>query len=531
MTVGSRTLLWVTRWRERAGLNGVWRWVYEIALVLLVTVAATIAAAVTDWYPSMPWLVAVTTPILMVLRLTSPLPAYVAAALVGLGTGGPSGLLLVVLSASLGYRLARWWQVAAGLVLAWVCFVGSIVWTDPLGVDLVVMYSALFVLMAALPAGVARLVRRRRVLLAALHHRNVQLHREQSEVARRAQTRERARIARDLHDSLGHKLTLISLYAGMLRTADDDGRSEAADLVRQTSSAAMTELRQILGILGQDDSQSTVRPLTGLDDLATQARASGAEVEIVREGESRPLAALTEHAAYRVIQEGLTNALRHAQGGAIVLSLRYEPDALVAGVTNTVGRRVVRATSGQGLLGLTERVRVAGGMLYHGSTLDGGFRLAATLPYPGDERAAPTAAHRPPPAAEPEADFAVLMERDRRRSRLVLAATALSVAGCLVLCVAGIWLMTALVIVDRDTYDAVRIGQSEAEVRDLLPDADVAVAEVVGGRDVPGAVCVDYHASILDRHDTDADLGQTLYRFCFRDGVLVDKQIFQEQPS
>ncbi|TBL40317.1 hypothetical protein EYA84_07180 [Verrucosispora sp. SN26_14.1] len=123
------------------------------------------------------------------------------------------------------------------------------------------------------------------------------------------------------------------------------------------------------------------------------------------------------------------------------------------------------------------------------------------------------------------------MERDRRRSRLVLAATALSVAGCLVLCVAGIWLMTALVIVDRDTYDAVRIGQSEAEVRDLLPDADVAVAEVVGGRDVPGAVCVDYHASILDRHDTDADLGQTLYRFCFRDGVLVDKQIFQEQPS
>ncbi|MER5458608.1 histidine kinase [Micromonospora sp. NPDC002389] len=531
MTVGSHPWRWVARWRERAGLSGVWRWVYEISLVLLVTVAATFPAATADWYPLMPWLVGATTPILMVLRLTNPLPAYVAAALVGLGTGGQSSLLLVVLSASLGYRVARWWQVAAGLSLAWACYVGSIAWTDPLDVELVVVYSALFVLCAALPAGVARLVRRRRVLLAAMHHRNVQLHSQQSEVARQAQTRERARIARDLHDSLGHKLTLISLYAGMLRTADDDGRSEAADLVRQTSSAAMTELRQILGILGQDDSQSAVRPLTGLDELAAQARASGAEVEIVRAGEPRPLAALTEHAAYRVIQEGLTNALRHAQGGAIVLSLRYEPDALVAGVTNTVGQRVVRATSGQGLLGLTERVRVAGGMLYHGSTPDGGFRLAATLPYPGDERAVPTAEHRPPPAAEPEADFAALMDRDRRRSRLVLAATALSVAGCLVLCAAGVWLMMALVIVDRDTYDAVRVGQPEAEVRERLPDPDAAVTGAVGGRDVPGAVCLDYQASILDRHDTDVDLGQTLYRFCFRDGVLVDKQTFQEQPS
>lgn len=517
------TIQWPARWREQAAQVGPWRLVYEICLVVLVSAAATIAAALAGWHPLVPWLVGLSTPILMVLRLTNPFAAYVAAALVGLATGGQNSLMLAVLSASVSYRLARWWQVTAALAIAWVSYLLAIYWVEPLTVELAVAVSALFMLLAVLPAGAARLLRRRRRLLTALHQRNMQLHSQQGEVARQAQSRERARIARDLHDSLGHKLTLISLYAGMLRTADDDQRSEAADLVRQTSSAAMTELRQILGILAQDDSQSSVRPLTGLDELAEQARASGAEVEVVRQGQPQSLAALTEHAAYRVIQEGLTNALRHAQGGAIVLLLRYEPDALVAAVTNTAGQRITRTTSQQGLLGLAERVRIANGILYHGPTPDGGFRLAATLPYLGDEPA--TAEHRPP--ANAGADFAGLIERHQRRSRLVLVVTTLSVAAFLVLCVVGAWLVAALVVVDRETYDAIRVGQPEAEVRALLPDVDVAVTDAVGGRTVPGATCVDYDSSILDEFGS--GVGPTIYRFCFRDGTLVDKQAFQEQ--
>ncbi|MDR7277434.1 sensor histidine kinase [Catenuloplanes atrovinosus] len=494
---------------------GGWRLAYEAGLTALVTAVVLVAAVTEPVHPLAPWLEVATAPVLVLSRLRYPLPAYLAAALVGLATGGPNTFLLVVLSASLAYRAASTWQVAAGLAGGWAAFVGAVQWWEgPLDPATLVTTSALFALFALIPAGVARAVRRRRVLLDAMHRRNVQLHSQQEEVARAARARERTRIARDLHDSLGHKLTLISLYAGMRRPADDD---ETAELLRETSAAAMTELRQILGLLGQDDEQPSVRSLDGLDELARGARSSGAEIEIIREGTARPLTPLIEHAAYRVIQEGVTNALRHAHGGRIVVSLRYEPDALVAGVTNTAGRRVVRQTSGQGLLGLAERVRVARGMLYHGPTPDGGFRLAATLPYPSSP---PTAGVPPGP------DFAELVERDRRRSRLTLAATAVGIAAVLALCCAGMWLSMAVVVVDRETYDAVRVGQAEREVRDLLPDADAAVTDATGGRAVPGADCVDYRASLLD-----ADGADRVYRFCFRDGVLVDKQEFLDRET
>ncbi|HWS38789.1 MAG TPA: histidine kinase [Actinoplanes sp.] len=485
---------------------GAWRLAYEGCLIVLVTVAATVAAVAADWYPFLPWLVGVTTPALMLFRLVHPLGAYVAAALIGLGTGGQSMAVTVVLSASLSYRAARVWQVLAGLAAGWVCFVLSLLWDTPLTFEWIVLMSALFALLACLPAGVARLVRRRRTLLAAMHSRNVQLHSGQAEAARQAQLRERARIARDLHDSLGHKLTLISLYAGMARGAE-------ADLIRQTSSTAMTELRQILGLLGQDGDQPSVRPLSGVDDLAEQARASGARVEVVREGEPPALSAMTEHAAYRVLQEGLTNALRHAHGGSIVLLLRYEPDAVIARVTNTAGERVATVTSGQGLLGLAERVRVAGGVLFHGPTPDGGFRLAATLPYLGEEPPPP------PVVADSGPDFVSIIDRQGRRSRITLVVTSVVLAGFLVLCGAGVWLSATVITVDRDTYETIRIGQPEATVKALLPDADSAV---------PGAPrgCVDYPAGMVEQ--LQARAGEMIYRFCFRNGVLVGKQEREE---
>ncbi|GIE35405.1 two-component sensor histidine kinase [Actinoplanes italicus] len=497
----------IARWRERIAGAGAWRLIYEVSLVTLLSVATTVSAVSGDWYPLAPWLVGITTPILMLLRLIHPLGAYAAAALVGLGTGGQGFVLLAVLSASLGYRAARAWQVVAGLVVGWICFVLSVLWEMSLTLEWAILVSSFFAFLACAPAGVARLVRRRRILLAAMHHRNVQLHSGQAEIARQAQIRERARIARDLHDSLGNRLTLISLYAGMMRT-------DEADLIRQASSSAMTELRQILGLLGQDGTQPQVRPLSGLDELAEQARASGARVEIVREGEPRPVPAMTEHAAYRVVQEGLTNALRHAHGGSIEILLRYESDALIARVTNTAGRPAVQETSGQGLLGLTERVRVAGGVLFHGPTPDGGFRLAATLAYTGDEPP-------PPPAvATNGADFVSVVERHSRRSRIVLATTAVSIAGFLVLCGSGAWLMTAMVSVDRETYDAIRIGQSETAVRAVLPEADVAEPGAPAG-------CVDYPAGLLEQLRVED--GEMIYRFCFRDGTLVDKQEWEKK--
>jgi signal transduction histidine kinase len=515
------------RVRELTRTAGGWRVAYEIGLILVVTAGVTIPAAAAQVYPLAPWLAGLTTPVLVLLRLTGAPAAYIAAALVGLCTGGENSLLLAVLSASFAYRTAHWRHLGAGLVVAWICFLGSDWWWGQrLDWETVVLLSAFFALIALLPAGVARLVRRQRSLFAAMHRRNVQLHSEQSEIARQAQARERTRIARDLHDSLGHKLTLISLYAGLVRASGEDTR-ETAELLGQTSSAAMTELRQILGILGQDDEQTSVRPLTGLDELAGNARASGAQVRFVREGPPRPLAALTEHAAYRVIQEGVTNALRHAHGGEIVMSLRYEPDALIASVANTAGRRVVGATSGQGLLGLAERVRVANGVLHHGRTPDDGFRVAATLPYPAPDSEPEAAAAEPGPVPPPgvEADFAHLVNRNRRRSRFALVATTLAIGGLLALCVAGVWISTTFVTVDRDTYDSVRVGQPEAEVRAVLPAEDAGVDGATGGRPLADATCVDYQGSLVEKLATDTD-GDLIYRFCYRAGTLVDKQAF-----
>lgn len=506
---------------------GGWRVAYEVGLALLVTAGVTIPAATVQVYPLAPWVAGMTTPVLLLLRLTNPAAAYSGAALTGLCTGGKNSVLLAVLSASFAYRTAHWRHLAAGLAAAWICFVGSEWWWGQrLDQETVILLSAFFTLIALLPAGMARLVRRQRTLLAAMHRRNEQLHSEQGEIARQAQARERSRIARDLHDSLGHKLTLISLYAGMVRVAGADSR-DTAELLEQTSSSAMTELRQILGILRQDDEQPALRPLTGLDELARNARASGARARFVQEGQPRPLATLTEHAAYRVIQEGVTNALRHAHGGEIVMSLRYEADALVAGVVNTAGRRTVGATSGQGLLGLVERVRVANGVLHHGRTPDGGFRLAATLPYPAQASASDPGATEPGPMPPPaaEADFAHLVHRDRRRSRLVLAATTLAVGGLLALCGAGVWISTTFVTVDRDTYDAVQIGRPEAEVRSLLPDEDAGIVNGTGGRPLPAATCVDYQASLIEQLGTEPNRN-LIYRFCYRHGRLVDKQAF-----
>jgi hypothetical protein len=129
----------------------------------------------------------------------------------------------------------------------------------------------------------------------------------------------------------------------------------------------------------------------------------------------------------------------------------------------------------------------------------------------------------PPPAAE--ADFAHLVQRDRRRSRLVLVATTLAVGGLLALCGAGVWISTTFVTVDRDTYDAVRIGRPEAEIRSLLPDEDAGVVDGTGGRPLPDATCVDYQASLIEQLGTDSDR-KLIYRFCYRYGRLVDKQAF-----
>jgi len=346
-------------------------------------------------------------------------------------------------------------------------------------------------------------------------------------VARQARERERTRIARDLHDSLGHQLTLISLYTGTLATADEAQRETTVGLLRTTSAAAMGELRQILGVLHEEngDEQGVAQPLSSLDDLIVRACSAGTEVTLRRDGEALPLAPMVEHAAYRVIKEGVTNALRHARGGAIKVALRYEPDAVIAEVVNEPGLPHDGPTSGQGLIGLGERIRLAGGALYHGRTPDGRFRIAAMLPYQG--QASDTA----PPTAPTAGDFTQQMYRSAQRSRIGLIALGVGVAAVVGLCAGSLILGEMVLTVDRDTYDAATVGQSEKDVRDSLPDPEAAtVGATDGGATPAGTTCIDYQGSLIAQLG-DEHPGDLHYRFCFAGGVLAAKQVFYESDA
>jgi signal transduction histidine kinase len=540
------------RWWAAVRSAGALRLTYEIGLAILLSVAATVASLGYDVLPLVVnVLVAVATFVLVPLRLVYPVGAFVAAALIGLLTGGESVYVLFVLSAAAGYRMKHAGRTAAAFVLALCCLAAGVwYWDSTRDLTSMILLCLLFVLVAVLPAVVAWTVARRRRQVSAMHWRNVQLHDQQAVVARQARSRERTRIARDLHDSLGHQLTLISLYAGTLGSASEEQRAETVRLLRTTSASAMAELRQILGVLRQEedpDESGVAQPLTSLEDLATAAGSAGAQVTLTRGGTPRPLPPLIEHAAYRVIQEGVTNALRHARGAPVDVILRYEPDALIAEVVNGPGMPHDAPTSGQGLIGLGERIRLAGGVLYHGVTAGNGFRLAAMLPYQaglpdgdGGPDLTPATPAQPGPAgpADPAGpapatgagDFALLMSRSAKRSKWGIAAVAVGIVAVLALCCAAL-VLTPMVSVRPETYNAIQVGQSESEVREMLPDPDAAVTGAVGGDPrPPGAACIDYKASLLTQmeQDTEQDL---LYRFCFNGGVLVAKATFHNQVT
>lgn len=515
------------RWWAAARDAGRARLAYETGLALLVGVLSVVPALAFGMAPAAVVLVSISALVLVPLRLVYPAGVFAVAAVVGAVTGGQNPAVMVLTGVAAGHRMTRLGRTVAAFAVGALCLPATLLITGPFEIGSLMILGADYLMFAVLPAVVAWIVGRRRRLVTAMHTRNVQLHDEQAAVARQARERERTRIARDLHDSLGHQLTLISLYTGILSTADEAQRETAIGLLRTTSAAAMGELRQILGILHEenDEQQSVAQPLSSLDDLIAGTRSAGAEVTLHRDGEARPLTPMVEHAAYRVIKEGVTNALRHARGAAIRVALRYEPDAVIAEVVNEPGLPHEGPTSGQGLIGLGERIRLAGGALYHGRTPDGRFRIAAMLPYEGPVTGAE------PAVAAPVGDFTRQMYRSAQRSRIGLVAAGIGVAGVAGLCAGTVILGETVISVDRETFDAAMIGQSEKQVRDTLPDPEAATAGATGGGTIPaGTTCVDYPGSLIE-HLADERPGHRHYRFCFAGGVLTAKQSFYEPEA
>ncbi|MDQ0846153.1 sensor histidine kinase [Streptomyces sp. V1I6] len=248
------------------------------------------------------------------------------------------------------------------------------------------------VVLVLLMVGWGMLVRARRQLVIALRERARRAEAEAALRAEQAQRLAREAIAREMHDVLAHRLTLLSVHAGALEFRPDASPAEvgrAAGVIRDSAHEALQDLRQIIGVLrapGDSDGPDRPQPtLATLEALAGESREAGMRVTLdnaVADPDGVPAA--TGRTAYRIAQEGLTNARKHAPGTDVTLSLSGGPgEGITVQVDNEAPAGEVPKVpgSGQGLIDLTERATLAGGRLEHGVRGDGGFRVRAWLPW------------------------------------------------------------------------------------------------------------------------------------------------------
>jgi signal transduction histidine kinase len=255
------------------------------------------------------------------------------------------------------------------------------------------------VLNAAVYTGVlawALFVRARRQLLGSLRDRAERAEAEQELLAERARQAERVRIAREMHDVLGHRVSLIALQAGGLEVKPGlpVDAVQAAGVIRATARQALEELRQVIGVLRETGSRSGAvldvppAPLPTLADiprLIEDSRQAGARVTLDMSvpSDTTPPGPLGRD-AYRIVQEGLTNVHKHVAGGAATVTVHGGPGTgLHVTVSNPLPRAgLANRGGGSGLIGLAERVALTGGTLKHGPTEDGRFVLDAVLTWP-----------------------------------------------------------------------------------------------------------------------------------------------------
>jgi signal transduction histidine kinase len=336
------------------------------------------------------------------LRRRWPVPLAVALTLAGTYFHYMTGAALVALFTVAVRRKRRVTAGVASVALAqFLVFLVRGTNAPPEAVSSALTYFAL----VAGAIGWGLYVRSRRALIASLEERAVR-------AAEEARRQAREEIAREMHDVLAHRLSLLSVHAGALEfnpgaSAADVQRT--AGVIRGCAHQALQDLREVIGVLrvpdtggdGDGDGDRPQPTLADVERLAAEARAAGTDVDYRREtgsseGAPRTPPAVTGRTAYRIVQEGLTNARKHAPGAAVTVAVSGSPgEGLTVTVTNPLphGPEAPDVTgipgAGQGLIGLGERTELAGGRLEHGPR-DGSFVLHARLPW-GDGNAAGTA--------------------------------------------------------------------------------------------------------------------------------------------
>jgi signal transduction histidine kinase len=287
---------------------------------------------------------------------------------------------VLVMSWSLGRHLPTTRQVLVGLVLVAGGMTLVILAMEQQVPTDYVFPTAFSVI--ALVAG--RAVRVRSQLTEELHEAAVQAEEEHEAELARAAAEERRRIAREMHDVVAHSVSVMVVQAGGARRIlqqDPERAIDAAVHIEETGRAALVEMRRLLGMLGagEDAARAPQPTLAALDSLVRRSREAGLRVELTVLGEPRSLPAGIDLAAYRVLQEGLTNALRHAGGSPAEITVRWAPDALELAVSDR-GRGPSGPGGGHGLVGMQERVRLYGGELWTGRRTGGGFEIRARIP-------------------------------------------------------------------------------------------------------------------------------------------------------
>lgn len=426
--------------------------------------------------------------------------------------------------------LAGRWQERpqpALVTLAVIAVVGTVA-TPLLGIAMSEWANGVLILLTTgvFPWLVGRSWRQYQELVRAGWERAEHLEREQRIVGEQARLRERARIAQDMHDSLGHELSLLGLRAGALEVDPDlaERHQESARDIREGAANATERLHEIIGVLRDDAERAPTEPAReSVEELVDRAAASGLPVVLHREGDGAKVPGLVERATHRVVQEALTNATKHAPGAAVDVRLASSATETVVTVLNgfvpSDGATTVTPTGQRGLVGLRERVRLLGGTLRAGER-DGTFEVVARLPHAGA-----AAALEPPEPGTGETESTRHLARARRRVRRSFVTVV--VVPCTILVALGIvtaaqYAYTAYAsMLPAEDYASMRVGQSQAALEPLLPQIQYTERPRVVEPEVPaGADCEYYRVS-----RNPFNLPSDVYRLCFVDGRLASKDL------
>jgi signal transduction histidine kinase len=296
--------------------------------------------------------------------------------------------LAVPVAAAL-YSAAEFGHLTAAIVFSLILVIGSTYFRIRdgeaiaylLGYELI---STVTLMAAAIALGDS--TRSRRALRAEQEQSARLIEQEHAYRAEQRVQAERVRVARDLHDVIGHSISVISLHADVAREAigrNDDQARQALNHIRAASSALMRELRATVKLLRNPASEQpdrSVSSLTNLSTLVDSAAASGLTVDVQFEGEVADLPATVDTAAYRIIQESLTNVIRHAAATHVMLTIAVNTQELRLQLTDNGTTAVASVTPGSGIAGMAERARLLGGALTAQPLPAGGFEVKATLP-------------------------------------------------------------------------------------------------------------------------------------------------------